>query len=114
MTEHANTARVCLALGAFFMALTLGLAATYYLHFRPMWSPAVVAPAARLLNDPTAPVEAIRRTALQGHQTLLASFEVIDTMMFVLLITNIASGAAFLYAFFSIRKLATAGPNRAL
>jgi hypothetical protein len=105
MTEPAKIARrLCLAAGIAFLIFGFALGLAYHLHYRQMWSPEVIGPAARLLNDPSAPIESVRNTALQGHRTLLASFEVIDAAILMLLIASAAAGIAFLYVFAVLRR----------
>jgi hypothetical protein len=105
MSEATKIARrICLAVGIAFLFFGSALGLAYYLYYRPMWSPEVLAPAARLLGDPSTPVEAVRSTALQGHNTLLASVQALDAAMLMLLIASAAAGVAFVYVFMVLRR----------
>lgn len=105
MNDPATTARgICLWVGIVFLLFGSALGLAYYLHYRPMWSPEVLGRAARLLSDPSTPVETLRSTALQGHNTLLAGVEALDAAILMLLIACAAAGVAFVYVFMVLRK----------
>jgi hypothetical protein len=90
MNEPAKTARrICLAVGIVFLLFGSALGLTYYLHYRPIWSPEVLGPAARLLGDPS-PSRAVRSTR-KNHSLLLASVEALDAAVLMLLIASAAA-----------------------
>ena len=105
MSEPAKTARrICLVVGIAFLLFGSALGLAYYLHYRPMWSPEVLGRAARLLGDPSTPIDAVRSTALQGHNTLLASVQALDAAILMLLIATAAAGVAFVYVSMVLRR----------
>ena len=105
MSEPAKIARrTCLWAGIAFLVLGSALGPAYYLHYRPMWSPDVLGRAAQSLRDPSITVEALRSTALQGHNTLLASVGALDAAVLMLLIACAVAGVAFVYVFAVLRK----------
>ncbi len=105
MSQPAKTARrICLWAGIAFLLFASGLGLAYYLHYRPMWSPDLLGRAAQLLSDPSTTAEPLRSTALQGHNTLLASVGALDAAMLMLLIACAVAGVAFVYVFSVLRK----------
>jgi uncharacterized membrane protein HdeD (DUF308 family) len=104
MTEPARTVRhLCFAVGIAFLIFGVALAVAYY-QYRHTWSPEVIASAARLLNDPSVPAETLRKVAVQGQKTLVASFEAIDAAILILLITDAVAAVAFLYIFIALGR----------
>jgi hypothetical protein len=104
MIEPAKTVRqLCLVIGIAFLIFGAALGVAYY-QYRHTWSPEVIASAARLLQNPAAPTETLRKVALQGQKTLVASFEAIDAAILILLITDAVAAVAFLYIFIALGR----------
>ena len=105
MSEPAKIARrICLAIGLAFLLVGSGVGLAYYFHYRPMWSPEVLGRAARVLSDQSTHADVLRTTALQGHNTLLASLNALDAAIVMLLIACAAAGVVFLYVRVVLRK----------
>ena len=114
MTATQKTARFCFWTGSAFVVLAVTVGLAYYFLYRPMWATVDMAGIERLLRDPSTPIEAIRRTALQGQKTVLAGFEAVDAAILFLLFCSALAGAALFYVFAALRRVHRGSGSNAL
>jgi hypothetical protein len=115
MNEQRTVALFTLWIGCFFVVIAIALALGYYFLYRPIFAaPEVLAPVERLLQDPNASAESIRRAAIEGYITVSAGFAALDAAMWLLLFISLFSGASLLYVYWVLRRVARKGMESAL
>jgi hypothetical protein len=92
-------------MGGLSLVNSIAVGAAYFFLFRPMRAAVDLAAVERLLRDPSIPIEAIRRVALQGHETVAAGFVAVESAVVFLFVFSAVAGAALLYVFFGLRGM---------
>jgi hypothetical protein len=109
-------AMFCVAMSSVFLVFGIAVSIMYYGRYRSGWatSESEKADAHKLLTDPNTPAEALRNIALQAHSTVHSGFELIDTVIHVLVITTILAGVILFRLFIGLRRVARNANERAL